>query len=136
MEADPHRRDLRDEAVLWETEARTILGKIRDDDSEAQLKIQSAEEAVKQAQEVAAQKHEEFKQALEVVQQKQEELKKCLTLAAARKQFGMMQRYAVEDDQEIHSAEAYGEILESLEVGEEACPKGVDNTSYSVKERA
>lgn len=139
VEADPHLRHIRDEAVLWEDVARMKLGKIRDDDSEAQLKVQSAEEAVKQAQEVAAQKYEEMKQALEVVQQKQEELKKCRTIAATNERYGRVEWLAVEDEQWARSAEAcetIQEALKTLEKIDEAGQREVDDNSSDVKEEA
>lgn len=139
VQADPQLRHIRDEAVLWENQARMNLGKIRDADSEAQLKVQSAEEAVKQAQEVAAQKYEEMKQALEVVQQKQEELKKCRTISAAQQQFGRLQWITVVDDQWMRSGEACETIeaaLDALAIIEEAEQEEVDDTASAVKEEA
>ncbi|KAK7698599.1 hypothetical protein SLS64_012338 [Diaporthe eres] len=132
-------RHMIDEAVLYENTARMILGKIRDGDSEAQLKVQSAEEALKQAREVVVQKYEEMKQALEAVQQKQEELKKCRTIAAANKQFGGVQSLAVEDEQWMHSAEACETIqkaLQALEIIDDAEQEDANDTASAVKEEA
>lgn len=139
MDADPHHRDLKHEAVIWEDEARKILGKIHDRDSDAKLKVKSADEAVKQALEMAAQKEEELKQAFRVVEQKQEELKKCRIMAAATHHFGGLQRLAVVDDQEFRSMEAcekMDEALETLEIIDEAGQKEADDSASAVKEEA
>lgn len=153
MDADPHHRDLKHEAIIWEDEARKILGKIHDRDSDAKLKVKSADEAVKQALEmaaqkeeerkqaweVAAQKDEELKQAFRVVEQKQEELKKCRIMAAATHHFGGQQGLAVMDDQEFRSMEAcekIDEALETLDIIDEAGQKEADDSASAVKEEA
>lgn len=136
LEADPQLRGIRDESVLWEEEARAILEEIRDDDANAQVKVQLAEEELKQAREVVAQKVAEVKQALQAVQQKQDELKKCRTVAAARKHFGMLQRSAVMEDQEIIFWGAYDKIVKTSEAMDEVEQEEMDHTATAAREGA
>lgn len=136
LEADPQLRGIRDESVLEEEVARTILGEIRDSDAKAQLKIQLAEEEVKQAREVVAQKVQEVKQALQAVDRKQDELKKCRIAAAARKHFGILQRCAVIEDQEIMFWGAYDKIVKTREAMDEAEQQEVDHTASAAREGA
>lgn len=138
LETDPQLRGIRDESVLEEEVAQTILGEICDGDAKAQLKVQLAEEEVKQAREVVAQKVEEVKQALEVVHQKQDELKKCRTAAAARKHFSILQRCAVMEEQEIIFWGAYDKIVKTREAMDEAVlvQEDVDDTASDAMEGA
>lgn len=111
-----------------------MLGEIRDGDEKAQLKVQLAEEELKQAREVVAQKVEEVKQALEVVHQKQDQLKKCRTTAAARKHFGILQRCAVMEEQEIMFWGAYDKIVKTIEATDEGKQEEVDDTASAAKD--
>lgn len=108
---------------MEEEVARTILDEIRDGDAEAELEVQFAKEEVKLAREVLVQKLEEVKQALQVAHHKVYELKKCRTAAAARKQFGILQQYAVKDTQEADFLEACEKIVKTREAIDEAVQK-------------
>lgn len=121
---------------MKEEEARAILGEIRDGEAKAQLKVLLAEEEVKQAREVVAQKVKEVKQALQVVDQKQDELKKCRTAAAARKHFGILQRYAVMEDQEAIFWDTYDKIVKTREAMDGAEQEEVDDTASAARKGA
>lgn len=121
---------------MKEEVARTILGEIRDGNAKAQLNVQLAEEEVKQAREVVAQKVEEVKQALQVVHQKQDELKKCRTAADARKHFSVLQRCAVMEEQEIIFWRAYDKIVKTREAMDDAEQQEVDHTASAAMDGA